>query len=52
MASAQKLVQSCSNLFTLQEIYLRVRDVVDNPESDVGDPAVSPRLLKIVNSPL
>jgi HD-like signal output (HDOD) protein len=60
MASAQELVQSCSNLFTLPEIYLRVRDVVDNPESDMGDlanvlkfdPAISARLLKIVNSPL
>ncbi len=60
MASAHELVQSCSNLFTLPEIYLRVRDVVDNPESTMDDlanalkfdPAISARLLKIVNSPL
>lgn len=60
MASAQELVQSCSNLFTLPEIYLRVRDVVDNPKSTMDDlanvlkfdPAISARLLKIVNSPL
>ena len=60
MASAQELVQSCSNLFTLPEIYLRVRDVVDNPESTMDDlanalkidQAISARLLKIVNSPL
>ena len=60
MASAQELVQSCSNIFTLPEIYLRVRDVVDNPESTMDDlanalkidPAISARLLKIVNSPL
>ena len=60
MASAQELVQSCSNLFTLHEIYLRVRDVVDNPESTMDDlanalkidPAISAGLLKIVNSPL
>ena len=60
MASAQELVQSCSNIFTLPEIYLPVRDVVDNPESTMDDlanalkidPAISARLLKIVNSPL
>ena len=60
MASAQELVQACSNIFTLPEIYLRVRDVVDNPESTMDDlanalkidPAISARLLKIVNSPL
>lgn len=60
MASAQELVQSCSNLFTLPEIYLRVRNVVDNPQSTMDDlanavkfdPAISARLLKIVNSPL
>lgn len=60
MASARELVQSCSNIFTLPEIYLRVRDVVDNPESTMEDlsealqidPAISARLLKIVNSPL
>ena len=37
MASAQELVQSCSTLFTLPEIYLRVRDVVDNPESTMDE---------------
>ena len=60
MALAQELVQSCSDLFTLPEIYLRVRDVVDSPESTMDDlantlkfdPAISARLLKIVNSPL
>jgi hypothetical protein len=60
MASAQELVQSCSNVFTLPEIYFRVRDVVDNPDSTMDDlarvlkmdPGISARLLKIVNSPL
>ena len=60
MASAQELVQTCSNLFTFPEIYLRVRDVLDNPESTMEDlanalkidQAISARLLKIVNSPL
>lgn len=60
MASARELVQSCSNIFTLPEIYFRVRDVVENPLSTMDDlanalkidPAISARLLKIVNSPL
>ncbi len=60
MASAQELVQSCSNIFTLPEIYIRVRDVVDDPDSTMDDlanalkidPAISARVLKIVNSPL
>lgn len=60
MASAQELVQSCSNVFTLPEIYFRVRDVVDNPDSTMDDlarvlkmdPGISARMLKIVNSPL
>ena len=60
MASAQELVQSCSTIFTLPEIYFRVRDVVDSPDSSMNDlanalkidPAISARVLKIVNSPL
>lgn len=60
MASAQELVQSCSNVFTLPEIYVRVRDVVDDSNSTMDDlanvlkmdPAISARVLKIVNSPL
>lgn len=60
MTSAQELVRSCSATFTLPEIYTRVRNVVDNPESSMDDlanaikidPAISARLLKVVNSPL
>lgn len=60
MTSAQELVRSCSAIFTLPEIYSHVRDVVDNPESSMDDlanaikidPAISARLLKVVNSPL
>lgn len=60
MTSAEELVQSCSSIFTLPEIYIRVRDVVDNPESSMDDlanaikidPGISARLLKVVNSPL
>ncbi|MGQ0556291.1 MAG: HDOD domain-containing protein [Nitrospiraceae bacterium] len=60
MPSANELVQSCTTVFTLPEIYLRVRDVVDNPDSTMDDlanvlkldPAISARLLRIVNSPI
>lgn len=58
ISPAQELVQSCSNIFTLPEIYFRVRDVVDDSTSTMDDladalkidPAISARLLKIVNS--
>ena len=60
MSSAQELVQSYSTIFTLPEIYFRVRDVVDDSTSTMDDlanalkldPAISARLLRIVNSPL
>lgn len=60
MSSAHELVQSCTSIFTLPEIYFRVRDVVDDPSSTMGDladalkldPAISARVLRIVNSPL
>ncbi len=60
MPLASELVQSCTTVFTLPEIYFRVRDVVDNPDSTMDDlanvlkldPAISARLLRIVNSPL
>lgn len=60
MPSASELVESCTTVFTLPEIYFRVRDVVDDPNSTMDDlanvlkldPAISARLLRIVNSPL
>jgi len=60
MPSANELVQSCTSVFTLPEIYFRVRDVVEDPNSTMDDlaevlkldPAISARLLRIVNSPL
>jgi HD-like signal output (HDOD) protein len=60
MPSAQELVQSCSTVFTLPEIYLRIKEVVDDPESTMDDlanilkldPALTARVLRIVNSPL
>ncbi|MDK2744886.1 MAG: HDOD domain-containing protein [Nitrospira sp.] len=60
MPSASELVQSCTTVFTLPEMYIRVRDVVDDPDSTMDDlanvlkldPAISARVLRIVNSPL
>jgi HD-like signal output (HDOD) protein len=60
MSSARELVESCTAVITLPEIYLRVRDVVADPDSTMEDlakvlkldPAISARLLCIVNSPL
>lgn len=60
MPSASELVESCTSVFTLPEIYFRVRDVVDDPNSTMDDlanvlkldPAISARLLRLVNSPL
>jgi HD-like signal output (HDOD) protein len=60
MPSADELVQSCTPIFTLPDMYFRVRDVVDDPKATTDDlvnaikfdPAMSARLLRIVNSPL
>lgn len=60
MPSAHELVQSCTAIFTLPDLYFRVRDVVDDPMSTTDDlatvikldPAISARLLRIVNSPV
>ncbi|HMS86301.1 MAG TPA: HDOD domain-containing protein, partial [Nitrospira sp.] len=60
MPTAQELVQSCTSIFTLPEIYFRVREVVDDSNSTMEDlaeilkldPAISARLLRIVNSPI
>jgi HD-like signal output (HDOD) protein len=59
MPSASELVQSCTSVFTLSELYVRVRDVVDDPDSTMEnlanvlklDPAISARLLRIANGP-
>ena len=37
MPLASELVQSCTTVFTLPEIYFRVRDVVDDPNSTMDD---------------
>jgi HD-like signal output (HDOD) protein len=59
MPSASELVRSCTSVFTLQELYFRVRDVVDDANSTMEDlanvlkldPLISARLLRIVNGP-
>lgn len=58
MPLASELVESCTSVFTLPELYSHVRDVVDNPNSSTEeradilklDPAISARLLRIANS--
>ena len=60
MPSAQELVQSCTSIFSLPETYFRVREVVDDSNSTMDDladvlkldPAISARLLRLVNSPV
>ena len=37
MPSADELVQSCTAIFTLPDMYCRVRDVVDDPKSTTDD---------------
>ena len=58
MPLASELVQSCASVFTLSELYIRVRDLVDRPDSsreDLAnviklDPVLSARLLRTANS--
>jgi HD-like signal output (HDOD) protein len=59
MPSARELVESCDTLVSLPEIYLRVRNVVDDPHSSMVDlakalsfdPSMTARVLQTVNSP-
>ena len=58
MPSANELVQTCTSVFTLPEMYSRVRDVVDDANATMEDlanvlkldPPLSVRLLRIANS--
>jgi len=60
MPSAKELVDGCDTLVSLPEIYLRVREVIDDPDSSMDDlanalsldPSMTARVLQIVNSPL
>lgn len=55
----EELVTQTANLVSLPDIYIRLKAVVDDPESSMadvadvvaGDPALTARLLKIANSP-
>ncbi len=59
MPLASELVQSCTSVFTLPELYAYVRDVVDNADATTEDlvkvlkldPAISVRLLRTANGP-
>jgi HD-like signal output (HDOD) protein len=59
MPTARKLVESCETLMTLPEIFLRVRQVIENQHSSMDelaaalalDPSMTARVLHAVNSP-
>lgn len=58
MLTAEELVKNCTKLFSLPEVYLEVKKVIDNPESTMADlsraisidPAMTVAVLKLVNS--
>ena len=37
MKSAEELVENCSSLVSLPEVYLQVKKVIDDPESTMAD---------------
>ncbi len=55
-----EIVNSSSSLYSLPDIYFRVRDIINDPESEmrqlsevlINDPGLSARLLRIANSPI
>lgn len=59
MHTAQSLVKETIKLISLPDVYVRLRDVMASPHSSmsdiaqviVHDPAITARLLKLVNSP-
>jgi HD-like signal output (HDOD) protein len=58
MPLASELVQACTTVSTLSEVYCRVRDVVDDPSTTLEDrvkalqldPAIASRLLRMANN--
>lgn len=58
MSNARDLVKATENLFSLPDIYLRLKAVLDDPNSSIvdmiavirQDPAMTARLLRMVNS--
>ncbi|GJL64006.1 MAG: hypothetical protein NPIRA04_26600 [Nitrospirales bacterium] len=57
--TVETLIENCEDLPTLPDVYLRVRDVIEDPKAsmiDIAkalsiDPAMTARVLKLVNSP-
>ena len=58
MPTVEELVNHCTKLFTLPEVYLEVKKVIDNPDSTMADlsraisidPGMTATVLKLVNS--
>lgn len=58
MESIEQLVKSCTDLVSLPDVYMRVRQIVNDPEASMADvakaisidPAMTARVLKVVNS--
>lgn len=58
MTTPEELVKTCTTLYTLPEVYLEVKKVIDNPESTMADlsraigldPGMTATVLKLVNS--
>ena len=58
--TAQELVSSVETLFTLPDVYLRVKQVIDDPDSFMEDlvnaisidPGITVRLLRMVKRPV
>jgi len=59
MYTAQTLVKETVELVSLPDVYIRLRDVINSPDSSMADvaeiiafdPSITARLLKLVNSP-
>ncbi len=58
MKSVEELVENCSSLVSLPEVYIQVKKVIDDPESTMAelsaaisiDPGMTAMVLKLVNS--
>ena len=58
MSTPEEFVKICTKMFSLPEVYLEVKRVIDNPESTMADlsrvlsidPGMTAIVLKLVNS--
>ncbi|MGD9852322.1 MAG: HDOD domain-containing protein [Nitrospirales bacterium] len=58
MKTAEEIVSTCTNLYTLPKVYLEVKKVIDTPEATMADlsraisidPGMTTMVLKLVNS--